>query len=98
MALLPAAGNADRPRNSLSDFARYFILVASICFVAALLGSLSRPMGFLAVFWPANAVLAGMLIRHPNLRTAGMVVAAAIGYIAAGIVVGDNLYDGVLMT
>ena len=48
-------------------------------------------MGFLAVFWPANAVLAGMLIRHANLRTAGMVVAAAVGYFAAAIVVGDRL-------
>jgi diguanylate cyclase (GGDEF)-like protein len=98
MALLPAAGNAERPRNSLSDFVRHFILVASICFVVALLGSLTRPMGFLAVFWPANAVLAGMLIRHANLRAAGMVVAAAVGYFAAGIVVGDRLYDSVLMT
>ncbi len=98
MALLPAAGHADRPRNSFPDIARDFVFVALVVFAAALAGSLSRPVGFLAVFWPANALLAGLLLRQPRLRTFANVAAAALGYLAAGAVMGDATQDGVLMT
>lgn len=98
MALLPATGDADRPRNSLSDTARSFIVVALLIFAAALAGSLSRPMGFLAVFWPANALLAGLLIRGARLRSLTVVAAAGVGYLASGALVGDVPHLGLLMT
>ena len=38
------------------------------CLLAAcLLGIVSRPIGYLAVFWPANAILLGLLLRQPLL-------------------------------
>ncbi|CAI0932998.1 Uncharacterised protein [Serratia entomophila] len=39
-----------------------FLLVFAVC----LLGILSRPSGFLAAFWPANAVLLAVLVRNPE--------------------------------
>lgn len=41
-------------------------LVACVL-VACLVGIFSRPIGFLAAFWPANAVMLGLLLRHPRL-------------------------------
>ncbi len=58
MDLTPAAGGSRTPRF-LSFHARDVLLVAILIFLAAIAGSLSRPVGFLAAFWPANAVLAG---------------------------------------
>lgn len=36
-------------------------------FLACLVGILSRPLGFMAAFWPANAVMLGLLLRRPAL-------------------------------
>lgn len=43
------------------------LALAACVFVACLVGIFSRPIGFLAAFWPANAVMLGLLLRHPRL-------------------------------
>ena len=39
--------------------------IAGCVFAACLLGIFSRPLGYLSAFWPANALLVGLLLRHP---------------------------------
>ncbi len=42
--------------------------IFAIIFSAAMIGALSRPLFFLASFWPANALLLGLILRFPQLR------------------------------
>lgn len=97
MDLTPAAGGSRIPRF-LSFNARDVLIVATLIFLAAITGSLSRPSGFLAAFWPANAILAGVLVRAPQLRTLPVILGAAAGYVAAAMVVGDDLRFATVLT
>jgi diguanylate cyclase (GGDEF)-like protein len=99
MAPLFTAPNAGiRFVSVLSLHFRQIILIAALIFLAALAGSLSRPTGFLAAFWPANAVLAGLLLRNAMLGRVTVLLAAAAGYMAAAALVGDGLRAAALMT
>lgn len=82
----------------LTFIPRDVIIVLLAVFIAALAGTVSRPTGFLAAFWPANAVLAGLLVREPRMRTLPAVIGATAGYLAAAFVCGDSSYNAVLLT
>ena len=57
--------------------------------LACLLGIYSRPLGSMAAFWPANAILLGLLLRHPELaRHPGSWLCALLAYIAADLLTG----------
>lgn len=64
-------------------------IVFGVVLAASLFGILTRPMGFLAAFWPANAILIGMMARHPALSTPFGWVAAFAGYVAADMMTGS---------
>ena len=98
MAPIFVASASMRLIGALTLHTRQIILIAALVFVAALIGSLSRPTGFLAAFWPANAVLAGLLLRNVLLSRISVLLAAAAGYTAAAIVVGDQLGPASVMT
>jgi len=61
-----------------------------LIFAACLVGIFARPIGFLSVFWPANALLLGLLVRYPRLTRPPAWVAAAVGYVAADLVTGSS--------
>ncbi|KRE24128.1 hypothetical protein ASE66_02375 [Bosea sp. Root483D1] len=65
-------------------------LVASIVFAAALFGHLTRPLGFLSTFWPANALLMGVMVRNPGWAGPRGWAGAAIGYLAADFAMGGS--------
>lgn len=69
---------------------RRLALVAVVTFGSALLGHLTRPAGFLASFWIANAVLIGLLVRNPRLATPTAWLAIAGGYLAADLSMGGG--------
>ncbi len=56
-----------------------------LVFVLACLGIATRQVDSLASFWPANAVLLGVLLRWPVTARWRTWVAAAIGYVAADL-------------
>lgn len=61
--------------------------------VASLLGIYCRPLGTMAAFWPANAILLGMLLRHPELaRRPGSWLCALLAYITADLLTGATLF------
>ncbi|MFD1328787.1 GGDEF domain-containing protein [Mycoplana ramosa] len=74
------------------------LLVAGVIFCAALFGILTRPVGFLAAFWPANAVLLGIMIRSPRLAAFPGWAGAFAGYVAADLVTGGSLGPTLWMT
>lgn len=66
------------------------LLVATVVFTASLFGILSRPVGFLAAIWPANAILLAMMVRNPRLSTLTNWIAAFVAFIAADLITGNN--------
>lgn len=66
-------------------------LVAGIVFAAALFGHVTRPLGFLSTFWPANALLMGVMVRNPGWAGPRGWAGAAMGYLAADFVMGGGL-------
>ena len=50
--------------------------LALLIFAACLVGIFARPIGFLSAFWPANALLLGLLVRYPHLARPPAWVAA----------------------
>ena len=63
--------------------------LALLIFAACLVGIFARPIGFLSAFWPANALLLGLLVRYPHLARPPAWAAAAVGYVAADLVTGS---------
>lgn len=66
-------------------------LVAGIVFAAALFGHLTRPLGFLSTFWPANALLMGVMVRNPGWAGPLGWAGAALGYLAADFAMDGGL-------
>lgn len=66
------------------------LFVGVLVFGFALLGIFTRPVGALAAFWPANAVLLGMLVRWPTLAHPFAWCAAAIALVSADLLTGGT--------
>ncbi|CAN7481378.1 diguanylate cyclase [Rhizobium sp. LjRoot98] len=100
MAAMPPliAQNWKSSQGTLTGTARDAIILAGIVFVAALLGILTRPMGLLALLWPANAVLLGVMVRRPGFATAFGWAGAIAGYIAADMITGGTLTKTLWLT
>ena len=61
--------------------------------IACLAGIVSRPLDFTASFWPANAVLLGLLLRHPRHAHFWMTwVAAWLTYVSADLLTGSSMF------
>ncbi len=66
-------------------------VVAGVVFVAASFGILTRPLGFLAAFWPANALLMGLMVRCPRLASPLGWSVAFLAFVAADLVTDGDL-------
>ena len=71
----------------------FAVLVALTCLVAIT----TRMPGTLAVFWPANALVLGLLLRHPKVAGFVVWVGIALGYLAADLVTGSSLTTAILL-
>lgn len=72
-------------------------IVAAAVFVTCLFGILTRPVGFLATFWPANAVMLCLLIRLPGASSPVVWVAGALGFMAADLVTGSPMTKALIL-
>lgn len=77
---------------------RYALLLCLLVLLASMFGVWTRLAGQLAVFWPANAMLLGLMIRYPRFDTPVGWMGAAVGYLLGGYVVGDAPVLSVLLT
>ncbi|MGU3501786.1 diguanylate cyclase [Mycobacterium sp. C31M] len=66
-------------------------LIALLVFAACLLGILTRLPGTLAAFWPANALLLGVIIRFPKCAPLAAWPVWLAAYLAADLVTGGSL-------
>lgn len=70
-----------------------FILV----FAACIFGIESRPIGFLAAFWPSNAMLLAVFVRYPGLVSRLGWLMAILGYLTADLITGSTLDKALLL-
>ncbi len=83
--------NQEQAASLPSPSWRAALLIAGIVFAAALFGHLTRPLGFLSTFWPANALLMGVMVRNPGWAGPPGWAGAAAGYLAADFAMGGGL-------
>lgn len=87
------SGVSGQTRRAASSAA----LVAGAVFLACLFGILTRPVGFLATFWPANAVMLGLLMRMPGAAGPMAWGAGAAGFMAADLLTGSPLAKALIL-
>lgn len=75
-----------------------FLILGIVVFLSALFGILTRPAGFLAAFWPANALLLGLVVCWPRLATPWGWLGALAGYLLADLSTGGELAVTVWLT
>ena len=73
------------------------LVLAVVVFAACLFGIYTRPVGFLAALWPANAIMLGLLLRRPAMARPWGWVAACVAYVAADLLTGSPLLKALLL-
>ena len=84
--------------HRLKNHLAAFFILAGIMFVCALAGIIGRPLFFLAIFWPANAVLLGLLLRFESLKNAGGWLGAFTGFMLADLITGNSFLVTLFLT
>ena len=86
------------PSSSSMHWLQCSLLLACAILLASMFGVWTRLAGQLAVFWPANALLLGLLLRFPRLDTPAGWIGAAAGYLIGGWLTGDTIPALVMLT
>ncbi len=73
------------------------LALGAAVFAASLVGIYTRPENFLASVWPANAVMLGLLVRHPRTASPPGWAAAAVAFLAADLLTGASLLKALLL-
>jgi len=68
-----------------------FALIAVLVFCAAFSSTITRSVGALSIFWPANAIFLGLLIRDPRRAVPLGWLSAAVAFIAVDLLAGRGL-------
>src|SRR5690606_4093951 len=66
-------------------------------FAACLFGISTRPAGFLASLWPANAVMLGLLIRMPSAAHPLGWLSASVAYMTADLITGGSFVTSLVL-
>lgn len=66
-------------------------------FCLSLLGILTRPHFDLATFWPANALMLGLLVRFPSLARPASWLSCALGFFLADALTGASLLTNLIL-
>lgn len=73
------------------------LVIGLAVFTACSLGILTRPVGYLAMIWPANAVMLGLLVRLPDTRRPSVWLLAAAAYMAADLIAGTSIAKALVL-
>lgn len=85
-------------RRRLNPEIHAALVVGAAVLAAALVGILLRPVGNLSAFWPANAVLLGLLVRFPRLARPSGWIAATAAFVLADLLTGSTWTKAALLT
>lgn len=87
-------------RNSMRfplNNASVSLLIFLVVFLFCLMGILTRPIGFLATFWPANAVMLGLFLRIPEARSWAGWTASFSAFLAADLATGSSFEKAIIL-
>ncbi|MGY3902319.1 diguanylate cyclase [Aeromonas lusitana] len=88
-----------RPRISSTLYPLFALLcVTTLVLLFSLIGIFTRPPNLLAAFWPANAVLLGVMLRYPRLSSPSGWLGGVIGYLLASLFTQDEAFKTALLT
>lgn len=79
----------DYPSAPMTTQTKAFAIVAAVVFICCLLGIVTRPLSFLAFFWPANAALLALFMRFPQLNVFSGWLGAFTAYMMADLLTGN---------
>ena len=92
-------GEARRQRILSTLYPLFALLcVATLILLFSLVGIFTRPPSLLAAFWPANAVLLGILLRYPRLASPPGWLGGLLGYLLASLFTEDPPLKTALLT
>ena len=75
----------------------YFVIVFAVL-VCCFIGIATRPLGYLALIWPANAALLAIFLRFPHLNHLGGWLGAFSAFMFADLVTGNSLLQSLFLT
>lgn len=81
-----------------SEALRMFCLLAVIVLCCSLIGIWTRPLSHLAFFWPTNAILISLLLRHPQLNRPAAWLGTFSGYMLADLITGSEIKVALTLT
>ncbi len=73
-------------------------ILGIVVLLAALAGILTRNTGTLAVLWPANALMLGLMVRNPPFARPPAWLAAAAAFVIADVLTGSTLEKSLWLT
>jgi diguanylate cyclase (GGDEF)-like protein len=77
--------------NNIALMLRDAVIIGVIVFLASILGIITRPVGHLASFWPANPLLLGILLRRPHLVNWPTMIMVSIGFVSADFIFDNDI-------
>ena len=75
----------------------YFVIVFAVL-VCCFIGIATRPLGYLALIWPANAALLAIFLRFLRLNHLGGWLGAFSAFMFADLVTGNSLLQSLFLT
>src|SRR5690606_41934961 len=66
--------------------------------VCCFIGIATRPLGYLALIWPANTALLAIFLRFPHLNHLGGWLGAFSAFMFADLVTGNSLLQSLFLT
>lgn len=85
-------------KQQLRTNARSFMVVGIIIALCCFAGIFGRPHSFLAILWPANAVLLGLFLRFHCLNNFGGWFGAFFGFMFADLITGNHFLLTLFLT
>lgn len=86
-----------RPSTAWTDF-KEALGIGGIVFICSVFGIYTAPLGFLAAFWPTNAVLLGLLLRRSRAPGSMHWIAAIVGYMLGDLTMSHGWAKSTMLT
>lgn len=89
---------ADFKEKQLDPDSSAYLIIAVLILICSFIGIATRPTGYLAFLWPANAALLAFFLRFPQLNNKGGWLGAFSAYMFADLLTGDFFLQSFFLT
>lgn len=89
---------ADFKEKQLDPDSSAYLIIALLILICSFIGIATRPTGYLAFLWPANAALLAFFLRFSQLNNKGGWLGAFSAYMFADLLTGDFFLQSFFLT